>query len=146
MRAAVYARVSGEEQKKAETIDAQITFARDYCRLHGITIVDYYQDNGVTGSLPLARRPEGGRLLRDAAKNKFDLVLVYRNAAKSNLYWPGIIHPGADRSISRYRGYSDCIGIDFQHGPGQTSEFSLRDMEKKRKLSTHRSYQVRRVR
>jgi len=77
-RAAVYCRVSGEEQRQSETIENQVDFARNYCGLHGIPIVDLYKDDGVSGALPLQERPEGSRLLLDAKRGLFDLVLVYR--------------------------------------------------------------------
>lgn len=35
LRAAVYCRVSTEEQSQAETIENQVEFARKYCELHG---------------------------------------------------------------------------------------------------------------
>jgi len=78
MRAAVYARVSSEEQAERGTIKNQIEFATKYCDLHQIEIVDFYKDDGITGIIPLEERPEGKRLLEDAKNKKFDLVLVYR--------------------------------------------------------------------
>ena len=78
MRAAVYARVSSEEQAERGTIENQIEFATKYCDLHQIDIVEWYKDDGITGIIPLEERPEGKRLLEDAQNKKFDLVLVYR--------------------------------------------------------------------
>ncbi len=78
MRAAVYARVSSEEQAERGTIENQVEFAVKYCDLHQINIVEWYKDDGVTGILPLEERPEGKRLLEDARNKKFDVVLVYR--------------------------------------------------------------------
>ena len=78
VRAAVYCRVSTEEQSQAETIENQVEFARKYCELHGIQVVEWYKDDGVSGSIPLEERPEGRRLLEDAGKKKFNLLLVYR--------------------------------------------------------------------
>ncbi|MBC7336349.1 MAG: recombinase family protein, partial [Clostridia bacterium] len=78
LKAAVYARVSSEEQQKAETIENQLDFARRYAELHGIEVVEWYKDDGVSGTLPLEERPEGRRLLRDARRGRFNLVLVYK--------------------------------------------------------------------
>ncbi|MDP2858089.1 MAG: recombinase family protein, partial [Bacillota bacterium] len=77
-KVAIYARVSGEEQREAGTIENQLEFARRYCDLHGIKVADTYRDDGVTGTVPLERRPEGRRLLKDAADGQFGTVLVYR--------------------------------------------------------------------
>jgi site-specific DNA recombinase len=76
--AAVYARVSSEDQAERGTIENQLEFARKYCDLHQLEIVDWYLDEGVTGTLPLEERPEGARLLSDAHSKRFELLLVYR--------------------------------------------------------------------
>lgn len=78
MNAAIYCRVSTEEQRERQSIDTQHDFAERYCTLHTIPVHDYYQDNGVSGTLPVEQRPEGRRLLRDAREGLFRVVLVYR--------------------------------------------------------------------
>src|SRR2546422_582066 len=78
MKAAIYARVSSEEQRERQTIQTQREFAKRYCDRLGIAIADSYSDDGISGTLPLERRPEGARLLADANAGKIDLVLVYR--------------------------------------------------------------------
>jgi site-specific DNA recombinase len=45
---------------------------------HPIDIADLYLDDGVSGTIALAGRPAGKRLLDDAAQRKFTLVLVYK--------------------------------------------------------------------
>ncbi|WP_018086440.1 recombinase family protein [Desulfurispora thermophila] len=77
-RVAVYARVSSEDQAERGTIENQIEFAAKYCDLHQLEIIEWYKDDGVTGTIPLEQRPEGQRLLEDAKKRKFDLLLIYR--------------------------------------------------------------------
>lgn len=77
-RAVVYLRVSTDEQKERGTIDNQRETAQSYSRLHQIPILDWYPDDGVSGSVPFAKRPEGARLLADAHARKFNLVLVTR--------------------------------------------------------------------
>jgi site-specific DNA recombinase len=76
--AAIYARVSSDEQREKQSIETQLDFARRYCELHGITIADVYKDDGVSGGIPCGIRPEGARLLEDARTGKFDLLLMYR--------------------------------------------------------------------
>lgn len=77
-RVAVYARVSSEDQAERKTIENQLEFGEKYCDLHQLDIIDWYKDDGVTGTAPLEQRPEGLRLLNDAKENKFDLLLIYR--------------------------------------------------------------------
>lgn len=78
MRVACYARVSSEDQQERGTIASQLEFARKYADLHELDVVEWYKDDGMTGTLPLEVRPEGARLLQDAADHRFDLLLVYR--------------------------------------------------------------------
>jgi site-specific DNA recombinase len=78
VRVAVYCRVSSEEQAQSGTIQNQIDFAHRYCELHRLEIGEVYADDGVSGTLPLAERPAGRRLLSDAKQHRFELVLVYR--------------------------------------------------------------------
>jgi site-specific DNA recombinase len=77
-RAALYLRVSSEEQRDRETIEIQRDFLTEYCRLYGLEIAGGYADDGVSGTIPLHERPEGRRLLEDARVGKFETVLVYR--------------------------------------------------------------------
>lgn len=61
MRAAVYTRVSTDEQ--GASLDAQEAGARAWCEKHGATVVAVYRDEGISG--PWAgtpRRREGGPL------------------------------------------------------------------------------------
>ncbi|MCK4415193.1 MAG: recombinase family protein [Candidatus Eisenbacteria sp.] len=78
MRAAVYMRVSTEEQREKQTIKTQRQFAEQYCALHKIRIARTYEDDGITGTLPLGQRPAGAKLLADARQGLFDTVLLYK--------------------------------------------------------------------
>ena len=78
MKAAIYLRVSTEEQRERQSIATQRDFAERYCALHEIPVAGWYADDGVTGTLPLEQRPEGTRLLEDAKAKKFDTVLIYK--------------------------------------------------------------------
>ncbi|MCK4414947.1 MAG: recombinase family protein [Candidatus Eisenbacteria sp.] len=77
-RAAVYLRVSTAEQREKETIKTQQAFAARYCDLHKIQVVRTYVDDGVTGTLPLCKRPAGERLLADARQSLFNTLYFYR--------------------------------------------------------------------
>ena len=75
-RVALYLRVSSEEQRDRETIELQRTFLEQYCNLHELEVTDVYEDNGVSGTIPVHERPEGRRLLEDAEGGGFSAVLV----------------------------------------------------------------------
>jgi site-specific DNA recombinase len=75
---AIYARVSTEDQAERATIQSQLDFLRRYVALHDLPVAGEYVDDGISGTVPLARRPEGQRLLIDAEAGRFGAVLVYR--------------------------------------------------------------------
>lgn len=75
---AVYCRVSSEDQADRGTIEIQKEFAAKYVNLYNLEVFDYYCDDGVSGTLPLEMRPEGKRLLEDAAKKRFNMVIFYK--------------------------------------------------------------------
>lgn len=78
MRVAIYARVSSEDQAERGTIENQLEFARKYCDLHQLNIVDWYKDDGISGTVVLEDRTEGKRLLEDAKNGKIDMILIYK--------------------------------------------------------------------
>ena len=77
-KTSIYARVSSEDQAERGTIENQIEFATKYCDLHKLDIVEWYKDDGITGTIPLEMREAGSRLLEDAKNHKFELLLIYR--------------------------------------------------------------------
>jgi site-specific DNA recombinase len=78
MAVAIYLRVSTEEQRERQSIATQRDFAARYCDLHQFSIGHIYADDGVSGTVPLESRPEGGRMLYDARSKKFDQILIYK--------------------------------------------------------------------
>lgn len=77
-RAALYARVSLEEQARhGFSIEGQLDALRKYCEANGIQVYDTYIDAGASGG-KMAGRPELKRLLSDAERGKFDVVMVWR--------------------------------------------------------------------
>lgn len=78
MKVAIYLRVSSEEQRERQSIATQREFAARYCELHELTTFAVYEDDGVTGTIPLEQRPAGLRLLQDAGEKRFDTVFVYK--------------------------------------------------------------------
>ena len=77
-QAVAYVRVSSATQEEKQTIDNQIEFATNYCKLNSIELQYIYRDDGVSGTLPLEERPAGYELLQDARKEKFSLVLLFK--------------------------------------------------------------------
>lgn len=76
LRAALYPRVSTEEQKlKGFSIDAQMDALREYCERNKIKIVDFYNDEGISGAKPPMKRPGLKRLLDDVEAGKIDIIL-----------------------------------------------------------------------
>lgn len=78
MTAAIYLRVSTAEQRQRETIATQREITRAFCERQGIEVVEVYEDDGVSGTIPLDQRPAGARLLRDARDRRFTEVVLYR--------------------------------------------------------------------
>src|ERR1041384_3598148 len=74
-RCAIYARVSTEAQREKHTIDSQLRLLPEYATQRGWTIVEEYVDNGFSGET-IEGRPAFSRLLDDATRQLFDVVLV----------------------------------------------------------------------
>lgn len=73
-RAALYMRVSTKGH--GQTTETQALALRDYAAHRGLTIVEEYGDEGISGMKD--SRPALDRLMRDARARKFDLVVVAR--------------------------------------------------------------------
>lgn len=78
LKAALYSRVSTEEQaKEGYSIAAQISEIRKYTEQNGLEIVDEYVDEGASGK-SISGRPQMKRLLKDANQQKFGVVIIYK--------------------------------------------------------------------
>ena len=78
-RAVTYERVSSEDQKQRETIKTQQgELAVRLDSESDVSLRDRYVDDGVSGTIPMADRPAGKRLLEDAARGLFDEVWVWK--------------------------------------------------------------------
>jgi site-specific DNA recombinase len=75
-RAAIYARVSTEEQTFNYSIENQLDKLRLYCAERGYKIVGEYVDAGFSGTT--IRRPHLQKLMADARAGAFDMVVVYK--------------------------------------------------------------------
>jgi DNA invertase Pin-like site-specific DNA recombinase len=73
-RVALYARVS--TKNNGQDPETQLIALREYAGHRGMTITDEYVDLGISGAKD--RRPELDRLMTDARRRRFDIVLVAR--------------------------------------------------------------------
>jgi DNA invertase Pin-like site-specific DNA recombinase len=73
-RAAIYARVSTANNGQDPTL--QTRELREYCERRGWSITSEYVDVGVSGSKE--KRPELNKLVSDAHRRRFDVVLVWK--------------------------------------------------------------------
>jgi site-specific DNA recombinase len=74
MKAALYARISTNEQRK-ESIDDQLRECRELCRRHDFGVIDEYSDRGRSGNE--VNRPGYQRLLRAARHGKYDVIVAH---------------------------------------------------------------------
>lgn len=78
MKTAIYCRVSTDIQvKEGDSIQAQLSALRSYCKKNGHEIVGEYIDDGVSGTL-LNERDELQRMLDDVRDGKIELVIFTR--------------------------------------------------------------------
>jgi DNA invertase Pin-like site-specific DNA recombinase len=73
IRAAAYFRKSTDQQK--DSIDRQRAGVTAYAGRRGFTIIGEYVDEGIAGDV-FDKRPGFQRLLRDAARDRFDVIVV----------------------------------------------------------------------
>ena len=77
-RAVAYIRVSDPTQVEGHSLDAQRKEITRWCESRGYERVAVYADEGVTArSDRIEKRPELMRLLEDAARGQFDIVVVH---------------------------------------------------------------------
>jgi len=82
-----YIRVSTEEQASlGQSLDAQDERLHDYCTRSGLSLVELVREEGISGSIPLYKRPEGCRLEKLMKRHKathlvaIKLDRLFRNA------------------------------------------------------------------
>lgn len=75
--AALYVRVSSEEQVEGYSIDAQLDALREHCRIHRITIAKEYVDAGRSAK-SIQGRPALQELLIDVERGRFQVVIVWK--------------------------------------------------------------------
>ena len=76
---ATYARVSSDEQRDRHTVlNQRSALSRRLGSEPGVVVFKHYEDDGVSGTIPLEDRPAGGALARDARAGRFSQIWVVR--------------------------------------------------------------------
>jgi DNA invertase Pin-like site-specific DNA recombinase len=72
-RAALYVRVSTDGQ----TVENQVRELRQIAERRGWEVVETYRDAGISGAKGREKRPDLDRMLKDASRRKFDVVMAW---------------------------------------------------------------------
>ena len=81
MKAAIYVRVSTEEQaREGYSLEVQREYLLNYAKQNSYEVYNIYQDDGINGcsSGYTLDRPAFKKLMTDAKRKEFELVLVYK--------------------------------------------------------------------
>lgn len=76
-RAVIYARFSPGPNQRDESIEGQVRECKEVAKKHGLMVIHEYIDKRMTGTND--DRPSFQRMLRDADRNLFDVVIVWKN-------------------------------------------------------------------
>lgn len=77
MRAAIYARVSTEEQTKGHSLAAQLKECHQYAERQGLEVIAEFKEN-ISGTTRLSERKAGGKILELAEMGQIDALIVWR--------------------------------------------------------------------
>ncbi len=75
MNIAAYCRVSTDKEDQLNSLEAQKGFFTEYTEKNGHNLVRLYADEGISGT-KIKNRTEFQRLMRDAQKGLFEMVVV----------------------------------------------------------------------
>ena len=76
---AAYIRVSTQEQKlHGISLEAQVEKLTEYAQNHGLKIVKFYKDEGVSGRKLIKNRPALQEMIQDAEKGKFRRIIFIK--------------------------------------------------------------------
>ena len=73
-----YFRVSSDEQREKNTIEGQRSEVVKTCEGRGVKFDKIYEDDGVSGTIPLGKRPFGGALLQDAVAGRIEEIYIWK--------------------------------------------------------------------
>lgn len=75
MNGVIYARYSSDNQRE-ESIEGQLRECNDFAKRNDITIIDSYIDRAFSATTD--RRPAFQKMIKDSAKNMFDVIIVWK--------------------------------------------------------------------
>lgn len=120
MIAVIYARYSSSAQNDA-SIEQQIEKCKEYAEKNGITIIAVYEDRAKSGRTD--KRPNFQRMMRDAAKGKFDFVIAW----KSNRIGRNMLQ--AMQNEAKLDSYGvRCLYVEEDYDDTPAGRFALRSM------------------
>jgi site-specific DNA recombinase len=109
MKAAIYLRVSSEEQERNYSLRTQEADLRAYCVERGYTVVDVYRE--VMTGVDLEGRPELSQLRADMAAGKFTVAAVWHSDRLSRDQDDRVyLRVEAERCGGRYESVRDPLG------------------------------------
>ena len=110
-KVAIYGRVSTKDQDP----ESQLLDLRKYVKLRNWTIYQEYVDRGVSGAKE--SRPELDKLMKDARKRKFDILLVWKfdRFARSTKHLVTALEELEGLGID-FCSYEDSIDTSTNHG------------------------------
>jgi DNA invertase Pin-like site-specific DNA recombinase len=125
MNAVIYARYSSDNQRE-ESIEGQLRECKAFAEAQGITVLNAYIDRSMTGKSD--NSPEFQKMIKDAGKELFDLVIVWkldrfaRNRYDS-AHYKGMLRKMASRSYLQQSGYQrilriSCLNLCLKVMPG----------------------------
>ncbi len=74
--AAIYVRVSTDEQIEAQGLDVQLDMCQTYAQAYKLPIFKVYSEEGVSGAKPADKRPALSELMQAAHKGEFNTLIV----------------------------------------------------------------------
>ena len=87
-RAAIYLRVSTDEQADAYGLDVQRGMCEAYAQAFGLTVINTYSDENISGTKPASARPGLAQAIADAHEGRIDVLIfaaIDRLARKASL-------------------------------------------------------------
>src|SRR5215469_10424497 len=147
-RAVLYLRVSTTDQTTAN----QERELREVASRMGCEIVRVYKDHGISGAKGRDKRPEFDRLLRDAARRKFDMVMAWSvdrlgRSLQDLVSFLSELHPlhidlylhqqGLDTSTPGGRAMFQMMGVFAEFERAMIRERVLAGLARARQAGTH---------
>lgn len=125
-RVAIYCRVSTIEQaEEGYSINEQEKLLIEYCEKQGYEVAEVYSDAGISGK-DIEHRPAMKKLLADATKRQFDLVITWKiNRLSRKLADALKIVDILEKYNITYRSYSEFFESDTPAGKMQFQMMAL---------------------